>query len=96
MNKIRVGVLGVGHLGKLHANLYREVQQANLVGIFDIDTEKAKKIANELGVPAFESREALLQEIDAVNIVTPTSDHYESAVAALENDCHIFRLLNAI
>jgi predicted dehydrogenase len=90
MNKIRVGVLGVGHLGKLHAKLYREVPQADIVGIYDTDLNKANEVAKEIGVQAFESRDALLKEVDAVNIVTPTSDHYETALAALENDCHLF------
>ena len=90
MNKTRVGVLGVGHLGKLHAKLYREVPQAEIIGIYDTDLNKAKEVAKEIGVQAFESRDELLREVDAVNIVTPTSDHYESALAALENDCHLF------
>jgi predicted dehydrogenase len=90
MNKIRVGVVGVGHLGKLHANLYREVPQANLIGIFDTDTKKAQNIGKELGVKVYESRDKLLEDTDAVNIVTPTSDHYQSAMAALEKDCHLF------
>lgn len=90
MNKIRVGVLGVGHLGKLHASLYREIEQAELVGIYDTDINKAKEIGSELGVNVFESRDALLKEAEAVNIVTPTSDHFASAQAVLENDCHLF------
>ena len=90
MNKIRVGVLGVGHLGKLHASLYREVEPAELIGIYDTDLEKATEVGRDLGVTVFDSRDALLKEVEAVNIVTPTSDHYESAQAALENDCHLF------
>jgi predicted dehydrogenase len=90
MNKIRVGVLGVGHLGRLHARLYREVEQAELIGIYDTDLEKANEVGREFGVTVFDSRDALLKEVEAVNIVTPTSDHYESAQAALENDCHLF------
>jgi len=90
MNKTRVGVLGVGHLGKLHAKLYREVPQADIIGIYDTDLNKAKEVAKEIGVQAFDSRDELFREVDAVNIVTPTSDHYESALAALENDCHLF------
>ena len=90
MNKIRVGVIGVGHLGRLHARLYREVGQAELIGVYDTDLEKANEVGRELGVTVFDSREDLLKEVEAVNIVTPTSDHYESARAALENDCHLF------
>jgi len=90
MSKIRVGVLGTGHLGKLHASLYREVEQADLVGVYDLNNEKAKAIGKELNVTVFDDRNELLSNVDAVNIVTPTTNHYESALAALENDCHLF------
>jgi predicted dehydrogenase len=90
MNKIRVGVVGTGHLGKLHASLYREIEQAELVGIYDIDQEKAKRIGAELKVKSFESYEELLQAAEAVNIVTPTTTHFELAQKALESELHIF------
>lgn len=90
MNKIRVGVLGVGHLGRLHARLYKEVEQAELVGVYDPDKQKAEEVGRELGVTVFSERDELLKAVDAVNIVTPTTSHYESARAALDHDCHIF------
>jgi predicted dehydrogenase len=90
MNKIKVGVVGVGHLGKLHAQLYKEVPQAQLVGIFDIDQEKAQKVGEEINIQVFTDLNKLLQEVEAVNIVTPTSTHKQVALAALDHDCHIF------
>jgi len=90
MNKIKVGVVGVGHLGKLHAQLYKEVPLAQLVGIFDIDLEKARQVAEELNIPVFTDLSKLLQEVEAVDIVTPTSTHKQVALAALDHDCHIF------
>lgn len=90
MNKTKVGVIGVGHLGKLHANLYREVEDAELVGVYDTDTEKKNKIAAELDVPALESIEQMLELADAVNIVTPTTSHFEIATKAIDADKHVF------
>jgi predicted dehydrogenase len=90
MNRIKVGVVGVGHLGKLHAQLYNEVSLAQLVGIYDIDQEKANRVGEELNITVFNDLSELLQEVEAVDIVTPTSTHKQVALAALDHDCHIF------
>jgi len=90
MNKILVGVIGVGHLGKIHTSLYRDVNSAELIGIYDINTEKAKKVAEELNITAFTDINELLEKVEAVNIVTPTSTHYEIAKQALDHNCHLF------
>ena len=90
MNKIRTGIIGIGHLGKLHASLYREVEQADLIGVYDLDLEKAKKIASELNIKSFDSLEDLFRDIEAVNIVTPTVTHFELAKQALEANLHVF------
>ena len=90
MNKIRVGVIGTGHLGKLHASLYREVEQAQLCGVFDLNRDKANNIASELGVEVFDTVDKLLAVVDAVNIVTPTTTHFELAQQALAKGLHVF------
>ena len=90
MNKIPVGVIGVGHLGKIHASLYREVKAAELVGIYDSDKDKAKKVADELNITAFDDLNELLGKVEAVNVVTPTSSHYEISKRALDHNCHLF------
>lgn len=90
MNKINVAVLGVGHLGRLHAKLYKQVENANLVGIYDTDTEKSEQYANELECLSFADVDALLEKVDAVNIVTPTSTHFEIAQKALLKKKHVF------
>lgn len=90
MNKIPVGVIGVGHLGKIHASLYRDIKTADLVGIHDSDTEKANKVAGELNITAYSDINELLQNVEAVNIVTPTSTHHDIAKKALDNNCHLF------
>ncbi len=90
MDKIRVGVAGVGHLGRLHASLYKEVKDAYLAGIFDADKEKSAAISKELGVKAFDSYDQLLENVDALNIVTPTSTHFDLAKKAILAGKHVF------
>jgi predicted dehydrogenase len=90
MNKVKVGVIGIGHLGRLHTQLYKDIEQAQLVGVYDINQEKSERIAAELDVQAFNELDKLLQEADAVNIVTPTSTHKQVASSALAHDCHLF------
>ncbi len=90
MDKVKVGVLGVGHLGRLHASLYKEISTVEVVGIYDINREKAEKVSEELDLQLFNNSKDLLRSVDAVNIVTSTPNHYESAIKALEYDCHLF------
>jgi len=90
VRKIRVGVAGVGRLGQLHARLYREVAQAELVGVFDTDQERAQSCANEYGVRAFQTVAELLGAVEAVNIVTPTSHHFAIAQQAIAHGRHLF------
>jgi len=90
MDKVKVGVIGVGHLGRIHAKLYKEIESAELVGIYDVDKDKLEKVGSELNVPVFTNSEELMKVCDAVNIVTSTPDHYNSGMKALEHDCHLF------
>ncbi len=87
---IRVGVIGVGHLGAIHAKLWRGVEGAQLVGLFDADTARAASAAAEHGVPAYGDVDQLLADVDAVSIVTPTSTHADVAARALAAGCHVF------
>lgn len=87
---IKIGVIGVGHLGSIHLRLLKEIPAFNVVGIFDQDLEKAKAIASEFGVEAWDDMNALIDACDAVDIVTPTVSHYECAKAALKRFKHIF------
>ncbi|WP_457566285.1 Gfo/Idh/MocA family protein [Caldithrix abyssi] len=89
-NKVRVAVIGVGHLGSIHAKLYTEIPEAELVGVFDIDRQTCERVAGELNVKAFESLESLWPAVDAVNIVTPTTTHFNIAMEALQNNKHVF------
>ncbi len=87
---LKIGVLGAGHLGKIHLKLLRESTQWELVGFYDPDRQRAETVAAEMGITAFPFLEALVDAVDAVDIVTPTLSHYDCAVTALRAGKHIF------
>jgi predicted dehydrogenase len=84
---LKIGVLGAGHLGKIHINLLKEISAFELVGFYDPDQDKADQIKD---VKYFSSMDELMEECDVIDIVTPTVNHYECAVKALRNSKHIF------
>ncbi len=87
----RIGVIGVGHLGQHHARIYTELLDASLVGVADSNIERARFIGEHLGVPAYSSIEELInhKKVDALSIVVPTSQHYNTAKIALEAGIHV-------
>lgn len=88
---IKIGLLGVGHLGTIHLRLLKELSEDfEVVGIYDVDTEKARAKASEFGVRAWEDMGELLDAVDAVDIVTPTLQHFECAKAAMKRFKHVF------
>ncbi|MCL5020604.1 MAG: Gfo/Idh/MocA family oxidoreductase [Bacteroidetes bacterium] len=89
-DKVKIGVIGVGHLGQTHARLLKQVKTADLVGVFDIDRAKSDAIAGELGVKSFGSTEELMKSSEAACIVAPTSYHYELAVRLMNEGKHCF------
>lgn len=86
---LRCGVAGVGYLGQHHARLYAALPQTELVGVYDPDHRRAKKIAKEHGGQAFDSLEALGAACEAVSVVSPTDHHCEVAQALLPQGCHL-------
>lgn len=87
---LKAGVLGAGHLGKIHLRLLQESDQYELVGFFDPFTENAKKVAKEFGYKLFDSVDELIEAVDMVDIVTPTLSHFECAEKAIKKGKHIF------
>lgn len=87
---LKVGVLGAGHLGKIHLRLLNKSQKYDLVGFYDADEENAKKVEAEFGYKFFNSIESLIDAVDVVDIVTPTLSHYECAKQAISKGKHIF------
>lgn len=89
MSKIRTAVIGVGYLGKFHAQKYAQIESSELVAVCDASIEIAQAIADEHNVPAFTDYQELIGKVDAVSIVVPTQKHYEVAKLFLENKVHV-------
>lgn len=87
---LKIGVLGAGHLGKIHLRLLNQSPKYKLVGFYDPYQENAKKVAQEFGYHSFDSIEELIQNVDVVDIVTPTLSHYDCAIQAIQAGKHIF------
>ena len=88
--KIKIGVLGAGHLGKIHLRLLKESNHFDLVGFYDTQPQIAAKIAREFGYQSFSEINQLLRAVDVIDIVTPTLTHFELAKKALQNGLHVF------
>ena len=89
MKKIRVGVIGVGYLGKFHAQKYAGMADVDLVGIVDTDQVQAEAIARQMGTKAYAHHLDLLGKVDAVSIAVPTLGHYQIGRDCLENGVDI-------
>ncbi len=87
--KTRVGVIGVGYLGRIHAKIYTRLEQAELVGVVDTDAAAAQQVADECGCAVFERPEDLIGKVDAISIVVPTVYHLEVARPFLEAGVHM-------
>ncbi|HLS31386.1 MAG TPA: Gfo/Idh/MocA family oxidoreductase [Flavobacteriaceae bacterium] len=87
---LKIGVLGAGHLGKIHLRLAQQSEKYELAGFFDLDKTNAENLVKEFGYHLFDSAEELIAAVDVVDIVTPTLSHFEIAKKALEAGKHIF------
>jgi len=87
---LKAGVLGAGHLGKIHLKLLNQSEKFELAGFYDPSRENAVKVAEEFGYHIFDSIEELIDAVDVVDIVTPTLNHYDCAKMAIKKGKHIF------
>jgi len=87
---LKAGVLGAGHLGKIHLRLLNQSEKYELVGFYDADETNAKDVETEFGYKYFNSIEALINAVDVVDIVTPTLSHYDCAKQAIAKGKNIF------
>lgn len=85
MDKVRVGIIGVGYLGTQHARILSYLEEAELKGVADIDFKKAMQIGNRHGVGYCQNYEDMLDDIDAAIVATPTSEHFSISVNLLRN-----------
>lgn len=87
---LKAGVLGAGHLGKIHLRLLKQSEKYNLIGFYDADEANGKRVEQELGYKFFNSIDDLIDAVDVVDIVTPTLSHYDCAKQAIAKGKHIF------
>lgn len=87
---LKVGVLGAGHLGKIHLRLLKESKKYELIGFYDADTLNGQKVSSEFGYPFFSDMDDLIDAVDVVDIVTPTLSHFECASRSIKKGKHIF------
>ena len=87
---LKVGVFGVGHLGKFHLNNWKEIEGVKLIGFFDPHTETAKQVAEEYGIKRFTDADKLIDACDIIDVVTPTDQHYGVCMNAIRKGKHVF------
>ena len=87
---LKVGVLGAGHLGRIHLKLLQQSEKYELVGFYDPDIANGQRVAEEFKYRYFDQLDALMDAVDVVDIVTPTLSHYNCAIKAITKGKHIF------
>jgi predicted dehydrogenase len=89
MKKLKVGVVGVGYLGKFHAQKYSHMPDVELVGVVDIDAAQARKVASDNATASYRDYQSLFGRVDAISIAAPTPAHFSIAKAFLEQDVDV-------
>ena len=87
---LRIGILGVGHLGKFHLNNWKEINGVEIVGFFDPNDESAEDVITKYQLKRFDKAEDLINAVDAVDIIAPTTAHFELCKAAIIKGKHVF------
>ena len=90
MKNLKIGLFGAGHLGKIHLKCIQAAKHWDLVGFYDPDDNNAQLAIEKFGVKRFKSVPALLKEVDAIDIVTPTPSHYKLAAQTIRAGKHVF------
>jgi predicted dehydrogenase len=87
---LKVGVFGVGHLGKYHLNNWKEIEGVKLVGFYDPNEANAKEVATHYGLKRFADADKLIDACDAIDIIAPTNFHFELCEKAIRKGKHVF------
>ena len=90
MEKLKIGVVGTGHLGQLHTKMFQQISNCELIGIFDSNADQLAHASKEYNIKAFGSINEMLNNVDAVSIAVTTSAHFQVAEKCLENYKHVF------
>ena len=88
MNKIRIGVVGGGHLGTIHAKIYKEIETCSLAAVCDIDKTRLEEVSGSLNVPGYTDYQKLFDKVEAVSVAVPTNLHYKIASDLLKHKIH--------
>jgi predicted dehydrogenase len=87
---LKVGVFGVGHLGKFHLNNWKEIEGIKLVGFFDPNNDNAKEVTEQYGLKRYMDEEKLIDACDIIDVITPTNHHYAICMQAIRKGKHVF------
>ncbi len=87
---LKIGVFGTGHLGKFHLNNWKQIAGTEITGFYDPDDQTAAAVADQYGLQRFPSIESLMDAVDAVDIIAPTTFHFELCKAAITRGKHVF------
>ena len=87
---LKIGVIGAGHLGKFHLNNWVNIEGVQLIGFTDTDDKNAEQVAQKYQIPRFTDVEKLIDACDALDIVAPTSFHFELCELAIKKGKHVF------
>jgi len=87
---LKVGVFGVGHLGKFHLNNWKEIDGIKLVGFFDPNNDNAKEVTEKYGLKRFMDEDKLMDACDIIDVITPTNQHYDICMKAVRKGKHVF------
>jgi predicted dehydrogenase len=87
---LKVGIFGVGHLGKFHISNWKEIEGVKIVGFFDPNNDNANEVINTHGLKRFSDEEKLIEACDVIDVITPTDLHYEVCMMAIRKGKHVF------
>jgi predicted dehydrogenase len=87
---LKIGVVGAGHLGKIHLKQIKEIPEYRLIGFYDSDSNTAAAVAAEMQLTAYPTLDELINDVDVIDVVVPTLYHYDCAMAALKKSKHVF------
>jgi len=90
MTKLKIGIIGTGHLGKFHIKVLKQIENCEICGIYDLNKEKAEEAAKEFEVKAYSTIEELISNVEAVSIASSTTSHFDTAKQCIESGIHCF------